>query len=128
MSQELSAAQRHAAARYVGMPLFAAGAAGFAYALFAWLTGGAPGNSVMLYMGATGLSLGTFGSHNDTAIAYMQRVERAALPEGMAAELQGELERDREETQDLSPSPRLAWGITVVALLLHAAAAYRVFA
>ena len=128
MSQELSAAQRHAAARYVGMPLFVAGATGFAYALFTWITGDTPGGAVMLYMGATGLSLGTFGTHNDTAIAYMQRVDRAALPDGMADELRGELERDRQETQDLSPSPKMAWGITVVALLLHTAAAYRVFA
>jgi len=128
MSQELSAAQRHAAARYLGMPLFAAGVAGFACAVFAWVSGDIAGSSVMLYVGATGLSLGTFGAHNDTALALMQRVDRAALPEGMADELRGELARDREETQELSPSPRMAWGLTAVALLLHAAAAWRVFA
>ena len=73
------------------------------------------------------VSLGTFGSHNDTAIAYMQRVERSSLPEGMAQELAGELQRDRQATLDLSASPRMAWGITLVALLLHSAAAWRVF-
>ena len=53
------------------MPLFTLGVLGFLLAIFAWLTAGGRGGTVMLYVAATGLSLGTFGTHNDTALALL---------------------------------------------------------
>ncbi len=119
------AARRHAAARYLGMPLFALGAAGLLAALYAWATAGGTGGGVALYLGATGLSLGTFGTHSDTALAHMVRAGRGALPATLAAELDGELDRDRQATLELSATPRIAWGITLAALGLHTLAGLR---
>ncbi len=124
MSQDISIASRHAGARYLGMPLFMLGALGILASLYGWLAAGGPGSGVMLYVGATGLSLGVFGTHNDTALAHMVRAGDA-LKGPMAEELRGELERDRAETLDLSPTPMIAWGITVVALGFHVWAAMR---
>lgn len=124
----VNAARRHAAARYLGMPMFTLGALGLLAALYAWLAAAGTGGGVMLYLGATGLSLGTFGTHNDTALARMVQAGREALPPPLAAELGGELERDRQATLDLSATPKIAWGITLVALAFHAFAGWRLAA
>ena len=114
--------------RYLGMPLFALGAIGFAAAIAAWLGGDlfaqpGRGSTVMLYVAATGLSLGTFGTHNDTALALLTSLDSA--PEAFAEELAAERQRDAVALAALKATPKTAWGLTLVALALHALAASR---
>ncbi len=81
----------------------------------------------MLYMAATGLSLASFGLNNDTALAWLIRAQ-APLPPAAAKEIQKELARDRAETNALSASPIASFFAMALALLLHAAAAWRLMA
>ncbi len=116
---------RHAMLRYLGMPLFLGGALGLAGGLIAWGSGSVPGGVPLLYLGATGLSLGTFGTHNDTAIAAMVAVGEEGLEPAHRNELRAELERDRAGTLELTAMPKTAAVITVVALAFHALAAVK---
>lgn len=114
------AAQRHATLRWVGVPLFGFGLLGLVTALGLILTRDAAWSGMMLYIAASGLSLATFGTHNDTALALAQRAApEAGLPEALRRELEEELERDRQEVIGLSPSPRAALAVTMIALTLH---------
>ncbi len=124
-SLAVQTASRHARARWLGVPLFWLGAIGLCSGLVLWLTGRAPGAVVLLYIAATGLSLATFGTHNDTALAWMVRAPEGELPGPSAAELREELEADRAGVSSLSPSPKVAWAMTVIALALHAWALWR---
>ena len=114
------------------MPLFTLGVLGFLFAVFAWLTADGRGGTVMLYVAATGLSLGTFGIHNDTALALLAsdaaggsaaRAERP--PQALADELAAERRRDAINLAALKATPKTAWGITLIALSLHVWAASR---
>lgn len=114
------AAQRHAALRWVGVPLFCFGLLGLASAIGLAATTEAPWRGVMLYVATTGLSLATFGTHNDTALAFARRAPpEAELGPALRKELQQELDRDRAALMGLSPSPNVALVITLVALTLH---------
>ncbi len=116
-------AARHAKLRYIGIPMFCLGAVGIVTALGLWLGGDGKGGWVLLYIGATGLSLATFGTHNDTAIAYMVRAE--GLPEALKTELKQEMDRDRAGTQELAPTPGIASAMTLIAIALHVLAGSR---
>jgi len=106
------------------MPLFALGVVGFLLAIVAWLAAGGRGSTAMLYVAATGLSLGTFGTHNDTALALLAGLDTAPPPP-LAEELAAERRRDAVALAALKATPRTAWGITLVALALHGWAASR---
>jgi hypothetical protein len=79
----------------------------------------------MLYVAATGLSLATFGTHNDTALGWMVRAGDDTLDPVLRAELRTELSADRAEVTSLSPTPKIAWTMTVIAVTLHVWAAWR---
>ena len=123
----LRQAMRHRSLRWFGVPLFWLGLAGICAALAAKLAAQGSWGGVMLYLGATGLSLGSFGLNNDTAIALMLRTEEP-LPALAQRELQGELDRDKAETNALSPSPTASYAAMALALVLHSAAAWRLWA
>ena len=75
---------------------------------------------VMLYVATTGLSLATFGTHNDTALAFANRAPPDAdLGDALRRELSAELERDRADLMSLSPSPNVALLMTFIAICLH---------
>lgn len=116
--------QRHRNLRWLGVPLLAIGLLGVLAAVGFAVAADGRWSTMMLYIGASGLSLATFGTHNDTAIALMSR-----HPEGLdssgKSELEEELSRDKPGTLGLMPTPKTAWGITVVALGLHALALTR---
>ncbi|MCK6525919.1 hypothetical protein L6R49_31330 [Myxococcota bacterium] len=116
-------AQRHAGLRWIGAAAFAFALPGLALAVGLWVTGGATGGLVMLGVATTGLSLGTFGLHNDTALALMHRAEPQSLDDAARAELAAE--PDPRALAALAPMPRLALGVTVIALGLHALLATR---
>ncbi len=111
--------------RYLGMPLFFGGALGLVYGLVGWLGGSLPGGVPLLYLGATGLSLGTFGIHNDTALAAMVAAEEHELDPGLRDELRDELDSDRAGTLELTAMPRTAAAITLLALAFHTLAAVK---
>jgi len=110
--------------RWLGVPLLALGALGLVAALALAIEGSGRWSAAMLYVGASGLSLAVFGTHNDTALALMAR-HSEGLSGDARAELDDELSRDKGAALALKATPKTAWGITVVALLLHAAALAR---
>lgn len=111
-------ARRHAGLRWIGALAFGVAALGLVLAIGLWVTGAATGGLVMLGVATTGLSLGTFGLHNDTALALMHRAGPQALDDAARAELAAE--PDPRALAALAPMPRLALGVTVIALGLHA--------
>ncbi|MED5370511.1 MAG: hypothetical protein VX899_05845 [Myxococcota bacterium] len=122
--QTLGLAQRHRTLRWMGVPLFWLGVLGILTALYARFAAEGAWGGVMLYVAATGLSLGTFGLHNDTALAMLLRAP--SLPAGPAkAELDAELRADRLAVNALSPSPKASYAATALAFALHAAAAWK---
>ena len=118
-------AAKHARARWVGIPLFWLGACGLIASLALWIGGQVPGAAVLLYIAATGLSLATFGTHNDTSLAWMVRAPEAELPPQLVVELREELEADRAGVSGLNPSPKVAWVMTFIAIGLHVWALWR---
>ena len=111
-------ARRHAGLRWIGALAFGVAALGLVLAIGLWVTGAATGGLVMLGVATTGLSLGTFGLHNDTALALMHRAGPQTLDDDARAELAAE--PDPRALAALAPMPRLALGVTVIALGLHA--------
>lgn len=111
-------AKRHAGLRWIGALAFMIAAVALALCVGLWVTGAATGGLVMLGVATTGLSLGTFGLHNDTALALMHRAGPQALSEDARAELAAE--PDPRALAALAPMPRMAFGVTVIALVLHA--------
>lgn len=120
-----ASAARHASLRWIGVPLFALGALGFVTAIAAVAMTDLRAGTILLYMGATGFSLGTFGTHNDTALALAQRAEPKQLAPGLRAELEADLKADKATTAALAATPKTAWFATVCALLLHGVGAWR---
>ncbi len=110
--------------RWLGIPLFGLGLLGLLGAVGLALVADGQWSAAMLYLGATGLSLATFGTHNDTALALMTR-QPESLDREARAELDEELARDTADTLGLKATPKTAWGISVVALLFHGAALAR---
>ena len=118
-------AARHASMRWIGVALFVLGGLGLLCAVAAVLTTDLRAGTILLYVGATGLSLGTFGTHSDTALALAQRAAPEALPAPLRAELEGDLKADKNGTSSLAATPNAAWFATVGALLLHGVGAWR---
>ena len=118
-------ARVHARLRLLGIPMFGIGALGLVASLGLWVADIAPGACVMLYIASTGLSLATFGTHNDTALAWMVRAGEEALDPGLRTELRDELATDRVAVSGLTPTPKIAWAMPLIALPLHTWAAWR---
>ena len=116
--------QRHRSLRWLGFPMLTIGLLGVVAALGMAVAADGRWSALMLYIGASGLSLATFGTHNDTAIALMAR-HPEDLPRDARSELEEELTRDKAGTLSLKATPRTAWVITVIAMGLHAAALSR---
>lgn len=121
----VSKATSHARMRMLGIPLFWLGALGLIAALTLWLGGRVPGACVMLYVASTGLSLATFGTHNDTALAWMLRAGEDSLSGALRSELRAELAADRQGVSALAPTPRIAMAMTFIAVGLHTWAALK---
>lgn len=86
--------RRHGALRWVGVALFVAALPAAATLVAHIVTGQAPPGRVMNVVLALGVSLGAFGTNNDTAVHAMRELDRAAaLPAAWAPELA--LERAR---------------------------------
>lgn len=128
MSAEASAASRHTALRWLGVPLFALGILGLLGAIALVVTSDLRWTTILLYVGATGFSLGTFGTHNDTGLAYAFRARGEDLAASVKAELDAEVASDRKAVIALSATPLAAWFATIGALALHSVGAMRLIA
>ena len=117
---DLRTASLHARWRWTGLPLLLTGVSLLVWALLAF-GGGGSGVTVMLSLFGTGLGLASFGANHDTAMAAAIRVwqARGGLPDHLVAEVQEELERDREAALSLRPAPRVALVIPLVALAVQ---------
>jgi hypothetical protein len=112
-------AARHARLRWLGVGLFLAGALALGAALAGLPLGITRIGDVFVCLFATGLGLGTFGSHNDTALALLRDNRWAEhMPKPLMRELDGEILFDRLSLSELEATPRTAWFITVVAPLV----------
>ncbi|HJN76752.1 MAG TPA: hypothetical protein QGF58_22675 [Myxococcota bacterium] len=125
MSSEAASASRHTALRWVGAPLFFLGIVGFVGAVALVATTDLRWTTILLYVGATGLSLGTFGTHNDTGLAMAFRARREELSPSLKAELEAELAADKRGVLALAVTPIAAWVVTLAALALHSVGAWR---
>lgn len=118
-------ADRYARLRWLGVGLFAVGAATFALAL-AGVVAGLPARTLLVALFGTGLALGSFGAANDTALHAMLQLQRAgALPARHAAELKHEGAVRGPRLRTLHPSPRAAAVLPVVSSLALAWALFR---
>ena len=124
-AETVALARRHLSMRWLGIPLFLLGVAGLGTSSGLLILDRAPWHLVLWYFGATALSLGTFGNHSDTGIAFMVRAEPGDLTPPMRAELREELNRDRAGTLALRPAPMAAATLTLMALAFHILAGWK---
>ncbi len=118
---------RHARMRWLGLPLLLGGLALLVLGIISMIGAGS-WTSVALGLFGTGLALGAFGANNDTALAYALEARRLtpdALPDGLSAELDDELERDRAAVMGLHASPRVAVAMPLAALLVQCLAVWK---
>jgi hypothetical protein len=116
-------ARRHLLFRQLGIPLFLLGLAGLITSLVLLNSGQISWHVCLWYVGATALSLATFGNHSDTAMAWLVQVDRGRLSPSQRREIQEEMDRDRIAALSLKPAPAAATVITLLALLFHGLAA-----
>lgn len=118
---ERTAALRHLRARwlgtaYLGLALALLGATGVAVFLLSH-----PWYDLLICLFGCGLGLATFGSHNDTGLARLRPLRlQVTLPPRIQRELDREFLYERLHLEDLSPTPRTAWVVTVAAPLVLA--------
>ena len=110
-----SRARFHRSFRYVGMALFCSAVVVELAVGAAVVTGGLPARNLMLGVFALGVSLGSFGTANDTALHAM--VQIPSPPAELASELATERERRPGRLDVLHASPRMAFALPVVASL-----------
>jgi hypothetical protein len=114
-------ASRYAALRWLGMGLFVASALTFLVALAAAGMGRAPWLGALPGIFAMGMSLGAFGTANDTAIHAMAELERRGnLPERHRREWATEQANRPGRSDAVHASPRAALVFPVLALVVMA--------
>ena len=121
--------QRHAHLRWIGAPLLLSGLGLLCYALFGVFVGGS-GMTLGLSALGTGMALASFGANHDTAMALAFQLQGSgdlSLPTGIRDELEEELERSRDAVIGLRASPRVAMVLPLVAVLVQAWVAFRLF-
>ena len=112
-------AARYAALRWLGMGLFMASAATFLLALTAAALGRAEWLHALPGIFAMGMSLGAFGTANDTAVhAMAELARRGALPERHRGELATEQSRRPGRLESVHASPRAALVFPVLAAVV----------
>lgn len=121
MTQENLLRQRHAYARlrWVGVGLFAVALPILPLVIYGVFLGEVRPISLLPAIGCLGLSLGAFGTANDTSLhAARTAAERGELPPTVAAELAHEEAVRPQRLRELHSSPKAALVIPLVALAL----------
>ena len=112
--------------RWFGVGLFLAGVLAIGAALAGLPLGITRVGDVLVCLFATGLGLGTFGSHNDTALALLRDNRwHEAIPRALGREIDGEVLFNRLDLSELEAIPKTAWFLTVAAPLVFAWAVSR---
>jgi hypothetical protein len=103
--------------RWVGVLFFLCGAAVLAMSIWA-VAQGAPARQILLGVFSMGLSLGSFGAANDTAVHALREGAKAgaALSGAEAAELRVESERRPARLGTLHASPKAAFILPLVVI------------
>ncbi len=106
--------------RWVGIASFALAAPLFVISVAALLVGRGGWGLVLPGVAALGLSLGAFGSANDSAIYAARELGlRGAAPPAAAAEVAVEAARRPARLAKAHASPKTAFAVPVLVLLLH---------
>ena len=118
MEREAARAMLHARARWIGVACFLVAVVELAALLIAAARGLSPWSRVPLGLFAAGISLGTFGANNDTALVYASREASAGreVPVGLGAELAHEGRVRPGHVVGLHASPKAAWILPIVAV------------
>ncbi|MBM4368210.1 MAG: hypothetical protein FJ102_18505 [Deltaproteobacteria bacterium] len=107
--------------RWVGIALFVVAIPLFALGLAALLAGRAGIGTALPGVAALGLSLGAFGTANDTALAAARNLARAGqAPAVAAAELDTEARKRAARLATLHASPKAAVIIPILVVALQA--------
>lgn len=128
LSTETQDALMHARARWVGAPLLFGASAQVIWALIHAALGGAWLPLLAALTGAM-LALASFGANHDAAMALLLRLRVddgpvRGVPESLLAELDEELQRDRDGMMGLQPRSRVARLLPILAMLVQAAVAW----
>lgn len=106
----------HARLRWLGVGLFMCSVLAVGVALACLPMGITRIPDVLVCLFATGLGLGTFGSHNDTALALLRDNRWSEhTPPGLRRELDAEVLFNRIGLSETEATPRTAWVLTAVA-------------
>ncbi len=119
-------ATRHARLRWFGVGLFLTSALTLGAALAGLPMGITRVGDVLVCLFSTGLGLGTFGSHNDTALALLREHRwHEAIPKALRREIDAEVLFNRLDLSELESTPKTAWFLTAAAPLVLAWAVSR---
>ncbi|MFH1467789.1 MAG: hypothetical protein ABIO70_25610 [Pseudomonadota bacterium] len=117
-SPAVRAAALHARVRWVGVGLFLAGILTLGGALTGLLLGHGQLGDPFIALFSCGLGLGTFGAHNDTALAILRdRRWQEPAPPALAAEIDAEVLFNRLDLSEIQATPKTAWVLTALAPL-----------
>ena len=109
----------HALGRWLGVGFFITGLLLLGGSLTSLVLGHGQIGDVMVAVFGCGLSLGTFGSHNDTALAMLRDNRwHPAIPAKLVRELDQEFLFQRLVLSEISPTPRMSWAMTILAPLV----------
>lgn len=124
---EVGRADLHTRLRWIGVALFCVAAPVFAAAVVGWILGETPGKLIPWALFAMGLSLGSFGSNDDSAVYYLRELARAdAVPERHRAEWDAERRARPARVTAVHAHPKAAWILPIAALVMVGIATWRV--
>lgn len=122
----LAEVSRYRALRWVGVVLFITALLPVSLILFNVATGQSPGLRLLNCVLCLGLSLGTFGTSNDTALTTMDRLYRHGALQGDAlAEHQHEARVRPARLAEGHHNPRMALVMPILAMLAIGWSSYR---
>lgn len=120
-------ADHHSRLRWVGIALFSAAVVVFVGGVAAIAAGHAPFRTVFLCIFAVGLSLGSFGTNDDTTLhALAELARRGGLPPRHQAEWERERAVRGARLSTIHAHPKTAWILPPLAVAALCLAAWRV--
>lgn len=120
-----SKASRHSQLRWLGVVFFCLAALQFLGMVGAVVAGHATIGKAVLSIFGLGMSMGTFGTNDDSALYAMRELHRnGILPERFRAEWQIEVERRPQRIPALHDAPKASIILPIVAILANGGISY----